>query len=75
MAAKDRSVYEIFTIKSNDGEKTIDLRGGIVSFSYFENVFSKSLFSFYKDLLIQIFGSFFSLNFFKNFFKKTIIFF
>ena len=40
MAAKDRSVYEIFTIKSNDGEKTIDLRGGIVSFSYFENVFS-----------------------------------
>ena len=40
MAAKDRSVYEIFTIKSNDGAKTIDLRGGIVSFSYFENVFS-----------------------------------
>ena len=40
MAAKDRSVYEIFTIRSNDGEKTIDLRGGIVSFSYFENVFS-----------------------------------
>ena len=40
MAAKDKSVYEIFTIRSNDGEKTIDLRGGIVSFSYFENVFS-----------------------------------
>ena len=40
MAAKDRSVYEIFTIRSNDGKKTIDLRGGIVSFSYFENVFS-----------------------------------
>ena len=40
MAAKDRSVYEIFTIKSNDGSRTIDLRGGIVSFSYFENVFS-----------------------------------
>ena len=40
MAAKDRSVYEIFTIRSNDGAKTIDLRGGIVSFSYFENVFS-----------------------------------
>ncbi len=40
MAAKDRSVYEIFTIKSNDGARTIDLRGGIVSFSYFENVFS-----------------------------------
>ena len=40
MAAKDRSIYEIFTIRSNDGSKTIDLRGGIVSFSYFENVFS-----------------------------------
>ena len=40
MAAKDRSIYEIFTIKSNDGARTIDLRGGIVSFSYFENVFS-----------------------------------
>ena len=40
MAAKDRSIYDIFTIKSNDGDKTIDLRGGVVSFSYFENVFS-----------------------------------
>ena len=40
MAAKDKSIYEIFTIRSNDGSKTIDLRGGIVSFSYFENVFS-----------------------------------
>ena len=40
MAAKDRSVYDLFTIKSNDGTKTIDLRGAIVSFSYFENVFS-----------------------------------
>jgi len=40
MAAKDKSIYEIFTIRSNDGTKTIDLRGGIVSFSYFENVFS-----------------------------------
>ena len=27
MAAKDRSIYDIFTIKSNDGDKTIDLRG------------------------------------------------
>ena len=40
MAAKDRSIYELFTIKSNDGERTIDLRGAVVSFSYFENVFS-----------------------------------
>ena len=43
MAAKDRSIYELFTIKSNDGSKTIDLRGAIVAFSYFENVFSPML--------------------------------
>ena len=43
MAAKDKSIYEIFTIRSNDGRKTVDLRGGIVSFSYFENVFSPML--------------------------------
>ena len=43
MAAKDKSIYETFTIRSNDGSKTIDLRGGIVSFSYFENVFSQMI--------------------------------
>ena len=40
MAAKDKSTYEVFEIKSNDGTKTVDLRGGIVNFSYFENVLS-----------------------------------
>ena len=45
MAAKDRSIYEIFTIKSNDGAKTIDLRGGVVAFSYFENLFSPMILS------------------------------
>ena len=40
MAAKDRSIFEIFSIKSNDGEKTVDLINGVVAFSYFENVFS-----------------------------------
>ena len=43
MAAKDKSIYELFTIKSNDGSKTIDLRGAVVAFSYFENVFSPML--------------------------------
>ena len=43
MAAKDKSIYELFTIESNDGSKTIDLRGAIVAFSYFENVFSPML--------------------------------
>ena len=40
MAAQDRSVYEIFSIKSNNGQKDVDLRGGVVTFSYFENLFS-----------------------------------
>tara|TARA_B100001057_G_scaffold484215_1_gene561983 strand:- start:3773 stop:5104 length:1332 start_codon:yes stop_codon:yes gene_type:complete len=40
MAAKDRSIFEIFTIKSNDGSKSVDLSAGVVAFSYFENVFS-----------------------------------
>ena len=40
MAAQDRSTYEVFEIKSYDGTKTVDLSGGIVNFSYFENVLS-----------------------------------
>tara|TARA_B100000575_G_scaffold270819_1_gene251616 strand:- start:1085 stop:2398 length:1314 start_codon:yes stop_codon:yes gene_type:complete len=40
MAAVDPSVYEIFTITSTDGTKSVDLRGGVVNFSYFEDVFS-----------------------------------
>ena len=40
MAAQDKSTYEIFEIRSNDGTKTVDLSGGIVNFSYFENVLS-----------------------------------
>ena len=43
MAAQDRSVYEIFSIKSNNGQKDVDLRGGVVTFSYFENLFSPML--------------------------------
>ena len=40
MAAIDRSVYERFDITSADGTNSVDLRGGIVTFSYFENLFS-----------------------------------
>ena len=43
MAAQDTSVYEIFEIKSNDGSKTVDIRGGVVTFSYFENILSPML--------------------------------
>ena len=40
MAAQDKSTYEVFEIKSYDGTKTVYLSGGIVNFSYFENVLS-----------------------------------
>jgi len=40
MSAIDPSVYEIFSIKSANGSKTVDLRAGVISFSYFEDVFS-----------------------------------
>ena len=40
MAAIDRSIYERFDIISADGTNTVDLRGGVVTFSYFENLFS-----------------------------------
>ena len=40
MAAQDRSLYEIFDIRSNDGQKLVNLIGGVVSFSYFENILS-----------------------------------
>ena len=40
MAAKDPSVFEIFTIRSADGERSVDVRGGVINFCYFEDVFS-----------------------------------
>ena len=40
MAAIDRSIYERFDIISADCTNTVDLRGGVVTFSYFENLFS-----------------------------------
>ena len=33
MAAIDRSIYERFDIISADGTNTVDLRGGVVTFS------------------------------------------
>ena len=40
MAAQDKSIYEIFEIISNNGQKTVDLVRGVISFSYYENVLS-----------------------------------
>tara|TARA_Y100001938_G_C8059464_1_gene416343 strand:+ start:345 stop:1664 length:1320 start_codon:yes stop_codon:yes gene_type:complete len=43
MAALDAVLYEKFIIESTDGKKTVDLKEGVVFFSYFENVFSPHL--------------------------------
>ena len=43
MANKDRSEYEKFSILSADGTKEVDIRLGVVSFVYFENIFSPYL--------------------------------
>ena len=40
MAAQDKSLYELFEIRSNDGETVVDLRNGVVTFIYFENILS-----------------------------------
>ena len=40
MAAIDKSVYEKFIIESVDGERTADISSGVVSFNYYENLFS-----------------------------------
>ena len=40
MAAKDPSIFEVFTIKSSDGERSVDVKGGVINFSYFEDVYS-----------------------------------
>ena len=39
MAAKDKSIYEKFIIESADGDKTADVKEGVVAFTYLENIF------------------------------------
>ena len=40
MAAIDKSLYEKFVIESVDRSRTVDIKGGVVSFNYYEDVFS-----------------------------------
>ena len=39
MAAIDKSLYEKMTITSVSGEKTADVKTGVISFNYYEDVF------------------------------------
>ena len=38
-----RSKYEIFTLESNDHSKTVDIRLGVASFDYYEDIFSPTV--------------------------------
>ena len=40
MAAVDKSIYEKITLSSVNGAKTADIRTGVVSLNYYEDVFS-----------------------------------
>jgi len=40
MAAKDPASYKVVEITSNDGKNTVDLRLGVVSFEFFQNILS-----------------------------------
>ncbi len=42
-AATGASIYEEFTITSRDGSKTVDIRGGVIDFQYFENLHSPTV--------------------------------
>jgi len=43
MTAQVASKYEEFTIESNDGSRTVDLKLGVVGFSYYEDIFSPTI--------------------------------
>ena len=43
MAAIDASVYEKFIVESTDGNRTVDIRQGVVAFVYYENILAPSL--------------------------------
>lgn len=38
-----RSKYDIFTLESNDHSKTVDIRLGVASFDYYEDIFSPTV--------------------------------
>ena len=40
MAAVDPSIFEYINVTSTDGNSTVNIAGGVVSLSFFENLFS-----------------------------------
>jgi len=43
MAAIDASIYEKFIIESADGSKSVDVSRGVVTFAYYEDIFSPTV--------------------------------
>jgi len=43
MAASDRSNFQIADLTSNDGLRTVDIRGGIIGFDYYEDILSPTI--------------------------------
>tara|TARA_Y100001968_G_scaffold169755_1_gene155429 strand:- start:146 stop:1471 length:1326 start_codon:yes stop_codon:yes gene_type:complete len=43
MAAIDASTYEKFEIESADGSRTVDIKSGVVMFSYYEDILSPTI--------------------------------
>ena len=43
MSADQAAKYEELIIESNDGSRSVDLRFGVLSFQYFEDVFSPTI--------------------------------
>ena len=43
MSAIQPSIYEKFIIESADGLKSVDIKEGVISFTYYENLFSPTL--------------------------------
>ena len=43
MSLSDPSIYEEILIESNDGSTTVDLRLGIQSIDYYEDIFSPTI--------------------------------
>ena len=43
MAAIDASIYEKFIIESTDGSKSVDISRGVITFAYYEDIFSPTV--------------------------------
>ena len=43
MSASEASSFEELTLESNDQERTVDLRSGVVSIDYYEDILSPTI--------------------------------